>query len=129
MDWCASGLAKLIYSGIILMASSPSGESVDLPLTCHPSPNLTSFAFRSSEVRRLLIDFDPYGGSDPLGMFPHFLKRLADVLAPRLSAVFRRLVTLGSFPACCDRLGGLSCQFWSTVLPFGDRLPIHTLDY
>ena len=34
-------------------------ESVDLPLTCHPSPCLTSFAFRSSEVRRRLLDLDP----------------------------------------------------------------------
>ena len=31
-----------------------SRESVDLPLTYHPSPSLTSFAIRSSEVRRLL---------------------------------------------------------------------------
>ena len=46
-----------------------SRESVDLSLTCHPSPSLTSFAFRSSEVRHLLLDLDPYGGSDPLGMF------------------------------------------------------------
>ena len=67
---------------------------------CHPSPCLTSFAFRSSEVRRLLLDLDPYGGSDPLGMFPLFLKRAADVLAPRLSVVFRQLVRLGSFHAC-----------------------------
>ena len=51
-----------------------SRESVDLPLTCHPSLTLTSFAFRSSEVRRLLLDLDPYGGSDPLGMFPLFLE-------------------------------------------------------
>ena len=29
-----------------------------------------------------------------------FLKRTADVLAPRLSVVFRRLVRLGSFQAC-----------------------------
>ena len=29
-----------------------------------------------------------------------FLKRTADVMAPRLSVVFRRLVRLGSFPAC-----------------------------
>ena len=28
-----------------------------------------------------------------------------------------------------DALGVLSCQFWSTVLPFGALLPIHTLDY
>ena len=44
-----------------------------MPLTCHPSPSLTSFAFRSSEVRRLLLDLDPYGGTDPSGMFPLFL--------------------------------------------------------
>ena len=36
-----------------------SRESVDLPLTCHPSPCLTSFAFRSGEVRRLLLDLVP----------------------------------------------------------------------
>ena len=77
-----------------------SRESVDLLLTCHPSPSLTSFAFRSSEARHLLLDLDPYGGSDPLGMFPFFLMRTADVLAPHLRAVFRRLVRLGSFPAC-----------------------------
>ena len=47
--------------------------SVDLPLTCHPSPSLTSFAFRSSEVRRLLLDLEPYRCSDPLGMFSLFL--------------------------------------------------------
>ena len=58
-----------------------SRESIDLPLACHLTPSLTSFAFRSSEVRRLLLDLDPYGGSDPLGMFPLFLKRTAGVLA------------------------------------------------
>ena len=36
-------------------------EAVDLMLTCHPSPSLTTFAFRSSEVRRLLLDSDPNG--------------------------------------------------------------------
>ena len=59
-----------------------SREYIDLPLTCHPSPILISFAFRSSEVRRLLLHLDPYGGSDPLGLFPLFLKKTADVLAP-----------------------------------------------
>ena len=77
-----------------------SRESVDLPLTCQLSPSLTSFAFRSSQVRCLLLDLDPYGGSDPMAMFPLFLKRTADVLAPRLSVVFWQLVRLGSFPAC-----------------------------
>ena len=54
----------------------------------------------SREIRRLLLDLDPYGGTDSLGMFPLFLKRTAAVLWPRLSVVFRRLVRLGSFLAC-----------------------------
>ena len=78
-----------------------SREAVDLPLTCHPSPySLTTLAFRSSEVIRLLLDLDPYCGTDPLGMFPLFFQRTADVMSPYLSVVFRRLVRLGSFPAC-----------------------------
>ena len=43
---------------------------------------------------------DFYGGSDPFGMFALFLKRTADVMAPRLSAVFQRLVRLCSFLPC-----------------------------
>ena len=80
--------------------SKQSREAVDLPLTCHPSPSLNTFVFRSSEVRRLLLDLDPYGGTDPLGMFLLFLKRTADVMASRLSIVFRRAVRLCSFQAC-----------------------------
>ena len=74
--------------------------AVDLPLTCRPSPSLTTFAFRSREVWRILLDLDPYFGTDPIGMFPLFLKRTADVMAPRLRVVFRRIFCLGSFPAC-----------------------------
>ena len=77
--------------------SKQSREAVDLPLTCHPSPGLTTFAVRLREVRHLLLDLDPYGGTDPLSMFPLFLKRTADVMATRLSVVF---VRLGSFPVC-----------------------------
>ena len=57
-------------------------EAVDLPLTCHPSSSLTTFAFRSSEVRRLLLGLDPYGGTDPLGMFPLFLRELLMLWPP-----------------------------------------------
>ena len=57
-----------------------SRESDDLRLTCHPSPRLTTFLFRSSEVRRLLLGLDPYGDTDPLGMFHLFLKRTAHVV-------------------------------------------------
>ena len=33
-------------------------------------------------MRRLLLDLDPYGGTDPFGMFLIFIKRTADVMAP-----------------------------------------------
>ena len=70
--------------------SKQSREVVDLQFTCHPSSGLTTFAFRSGEVRRLLLDLNPYGGTDPLCMFPLFLKRTADVMALRLCVVSRR---------------------------------------
>ena len=41
--------------------SKHSSEADDLPLTCHLPPSLTTFAFRTSEVRPLLLDLDPYG--------------------------------------------------------------------
>ena len=100
--------------------SKQSREAVDLLHTCHPSPSFTAIAFRSSDVRRLLLDLYPYGGTDPLGMFPLFLKRTADVLASHLSVVFRRLVGLGSFTACWRRL--MSPQFRKVHHPL--RLPI-----
>ena len=58
-----------------------SREAVDLPLTCHPPPSLTTFYFRSREVRHLSLDLDPYSGTDPLGIFSLFLKRTGDVMA------------------------------------------------
>ena len=64
--------------------SKQSREAVDLPLTCHQSPSLTTFALRLSEVRRLLLNLDPYGSTDPLGMFPLILERTADLMAPVL---------------------------------------------
>ena len=53
--------------------SKQSREAVDLPLTCHPSPSLTTFAFRSSEVRRFLLDLNHYEGSYiPIGYVSSF---------------------------------------------------------
>ena len=46
-----------------------------------------------------MLDLSPYGGTDPLGMLTHFLRRTADVMAPHLSLLFRCLVRLGSFLA------------------------------
>ena len=80
MDWCGSLLVKLIGCQIILTASSH--ESL---LICSPSPSLLTVSFSTSEVRRFLLGLDAYGGTDPLGVFPLFLKRTADVLVPRIS--------------------------------------------
>ena len=106
VDWCVGQADS--WSAASLLVPWTAGQAVqggcwstaDRPLTWHLSPSLTTFAFRSSEVRRLLLDLDIYGGTDPLGMFPIFLKSTADVMAPRPSVVFQRLVRLGSFPAC-----------------------------
>ena len=87
----SSSLLRLVGGGGVLVCQSfakayllshhfddkQSREFVDLPLTFHASPSLTSFVFRSSEVRWLLLDL----GSDLMGMFPLFLKRIAEVLA------------------------------------------------
>ena len=35
-------------------------------------------------MRRLLLDLDVYGGTDPLGMYYIFLKKTADVMPPPL---------------------------------------------
>ena len=105
--------------------SKQSREAVDLQLTCHPSPSLTNFVFRSREVRRLLLDLDPYDGADPLGMFPLFLKRTADVMTPRLSVVFQRLVRLGSFRACWRQINVTPIPKVNrpSLLPITDRFP------
>ena len=63
-------------------ASMQSKEAVDLLLTYHPSPSLTTIAFRSSEMTHLLLDLDPYGGTDPLGMFLFFLRELLMLWPP-----------------------------------------------
>ena len=53
--------------------SKQSRESVGLLLTCQQSSILLTFAFRSSEVTRLMLNLDPYGGIDPLVMVSLFL--------------------------------------------------------
>ena len=83
---------------IIVLLSSPDCRSA--AHNCRPSARLTTFAFKSSDVSRLLLDLDSSGGTDPLGMLPLFLKRYVDVLGPRLSVMFRQLVRQGSFAAC-----------------------------
>ena len=78
--------------------SKQSDQSLDLPPACFPEVSLSSFAFRSKEVMKLLGDLDSYGGVDPNGIFPLFLKMNKVLLAPKLSIFFRRLIRSGDFP-------------------------------
>ena len=48
-------------------------DPVDLSSTCHPSPSLPTFAYRSREVNRLLFDLNSYGGTESSGIFLLFL--------------------------------------------------------
>ena len=57
-------------------------------------------AFQTSVFLRLLLALDTYGGVDPLWVFPLFLKKVADIIAPKLSTISRRLIRLGSLPEC-----------------------------
>ena len=95
--------------------SKHSRESVDLLLTCHPSLSLTTFSFTSSEVRRLLLDLDPYGAWHwPIGYVSTFSYEIWGCYGPRLSVVFRRLVRL--FPGLLETIQSHSNSERSTVL-------------
>ena len=48
-------------------------------------------AFRTSGLLLLLLDFETYGGT-LLGVFPVFINKIADIITPKLSIVFRRLI-------------------------------------
>ena len=77
-----------------------SAKILTLPSTCDPIVSFSAFAFRSKEVLSILQGLDEYGGTDPLGHFPLFFKKVATALAPKLSVIFRFLIRKGSFPAC-----------------------------
>ena len=63
-----------------------------------------------------MLDLDPFGGIDPLGMCPLFLKKTAEVMSPRLSLVFQRLVRQCSFPLAGDRATSIpKCPPFSSV--------------
>ena len=68
----------------------------------------------------------------------HLIPRwpLRSIFAWFLEQLLKDLVSWGSPGECSlidrflgDAFGVLSCQFWSTVLQSGARLPIHTLNY
>ena len=77
-----------------------SREEVTIPQTCFPEAQLTGLAFRSTELKKILLNLDSYGGTDPSGVFPLFFKKVAHVIACPLASVFRTMLRRGSFPLC-----------------------------
>ena len=67
-------------------------------LSCLPQSACNSLAFRTSIRLHLLLDLDMYEGGDPFRVFPLFLNKVADIIAPKLSIIFRRLIRLQPFP-------------------------------
>ena len=67
---------------------------------CFPEEKFSKFAFRSGELRKILLCLDSNGGTDPSGVFPLVLKKVAGVMAVPLASVFRIMLQRGSFPLC-----------------------------
>ena len=101
---CPKEMATLLAD---VFDSKQSNEKLTMPHSCFPEPKLNSFAFRAREIKALLLDLDAYGGVDPNGIFPLFLKKNADYIAPKLSVIFRKLVRRGSFCRCW-RIGDIT---------------------
>ena len=81
-------------------------NKVTIVLVCH-SHELTTFAFRSGEVKKLLLELDPYVGTGPDGIFPLFFVKAANYLAPKISTVLHKLVRIGGF-SMCWRVGNIT---------------------
>ena len=54
-------------------------------------------AFLTNDLLCLLLDLDSYGGVDSLGVFPLFLKMVEDIIAAKLSIIFRGLIVWDRF--------------------------------
>ena len=57
-------------------------------LSCLPQSCCNSFTFRTPVLLRLHLDLDTYCSVDLLGVFPLFLKMVADNIAPKLRIIF-----------------------------------------
>ena len=84
-----------------------SNEKLTLPQTCFPESKLTGMAFRSREIKDLLLDLDAYGGAGPDGIFPLFLKKTANVLSTKIAVILRKYARAGNF-SMCWRVGNVS---------------------
>ena len=69
-----------------------SNSSLTMPQSCFPEAELTTFVFSSGEVKKLLLELDPYGGAAPYGILPLSFVNATNFLAPKISTVLHKLV-------------------------------------
>ena len=67
------------------LSLSTSSEQFVTPLSCFSQSSCNSLAFRTAVLLCLLLDLDTYEGADTLGVFPLFLKKVADIIDPNLA--------------------------------------------
>ena len=79
--------------------SKQSNDSLAMPRSCFPGVELTTFIFHPREVKKLLLELDPYGGVDCDGIFLCFVffVKTADYLVPKISTALHKLVRIGGF--------------------------------
>ena len=82
-----------------------SNGNLTMPHLCFPEAKLT-LAFCSGEVKKLLLELDPYDGAGPDGTFPLFFVKTANYLAPKISTVLHKLIRIGGF-SMCWRVGNI----------------------
>ena len=90
-----------------VLDSKQSNDSLTMPQSCFPEAELTTFAFCSGEVKKLLLELDHYGGAGPDDIFPLFFVKTAYYLAPKFSTVLHKLVRIGGF-SMCWRIGNIT---------------------
>lgn len=57
-------------------AAKESSAGINLPLTCHPVPPFTSFAFKSNGLKRYINELDSYGSVDSHDALSLFLRKV-----------------------------------------------------
>ena len=113
--------------GMKLNASKTKTMIVSRSRTMHPqSPALTIGGTVQKESDDLFILGVAF---DSKMTFEKHLRSVSRAATQRLGILWKSWQVFHDRSFLGDALGVLSCQFWSTVLPFGALLPIHTLDY
>ena len=71
-----------------------------MPQSCFPEVELTTFAFHSGEVKKILLELYPYGGAGPDDIFPLFFIKTVNYLTQKISTVLHKLARIGGFSMC-----------------------------